>query len=278
MVSTFRFAGVGVFLLALLGVAGWEPFGTGLNPSLAQIAAQESPEQDDEGKKGDPKKGSETDPKKAGKDGKDKDSPTDGKSDPKKSGKDTKGKDGKDGEDTKSSGTANLLKKTTKKSTDKNEAAKSPYVKLQTIPAEITSYDETGRVLTLKVTQVAIVPRLEGKTVKGEVKTKDHQVKAILTDDAKIRILNPPPLFDDKGRPKRYTAKELKELRGEDTKTPGYPADTSELVPRARVQVDLVLKREDYQRMRSKKKSDDPLPEVPSTNLVIVIAPPPPTP
>ena len=43
-------------------------------------------------------------------------------------------------------------------------------------------------------------------------------------------MLNPPEAFDDKGRAKKYTPKELKELKGDDLKTPGYPGDFSDLV------------------------------------------------
>lgn len=221
--------------------------------------AKDSPKKDGDTKKTDPAKDT---PKKDG-DTK--------KGDPTK---DTPKKDGdpkKDADSKKGSGTAALLNKSNpKKTSDKTDPQKSPYVKLQTATGKISKFEEAGGVITIKVEQPYIVKR--------EVKKKEFEIKAILTDDVKIRILNPPPLYDDKGRMKRYTAKELKELRGEDTKTPGFPADTGDLVNNAMVQLDLVLKKEDYKKLKSKKKSDDPLPEVPSTNLIIVIAPPPPSP
>jgi hypothetical protein len=47
--------------------------------------------------------------------------------------------------------------------------------------------------------------------------------------DAKVRRQDPPVQYDDKGNVKKYTEKELKELKGPDTKLPGYAADWSDL-------------------------------------------------
>jgi hypothetical protein len=63
------------------------------------------------------------------------------------------------------------------------------------------------------------------------------------TDDMKVRMLQPPPDFDEKGRPKRYTAKELKELKGPDPKLPGYSADFDSLKPDQIVKVFLARKK-----------------------------------
>ncbi len=241
------------------------------DPSKNGAKKEDAAKKEDDPKKTDP--GKDT-PKKDG--------------DPKKTdpGKDTPKKDGdpkKTDGTKKGSSTSDLLNKSGKKGQEKTEAQKSPYVVMhKSLLAEVAGFDQTSGVLNLKVRQYAVVPSISGSgrnaQIKGELKTKDHEVKAILTDDVKIRVLNPPPLYDDKGRMKRYTAKELKELKGEDTKTPGYPADSADLQPRARIQVDLVLKKEDYARLKSRKKSEEPLPEVLSTNLIIVVAPPPPSP
>jgi hypothetical protein len=65
----------------------------------------------------------------------------------------------------------------------------------------------------------------------GMYTTKDQQQKFELqaTDDVKVRMQNPPVDFDDSGKPKKYTAKELKELKGPDPKLPGYTADFDSL-------------------------------------------------
>src|SRR5258707_1201113 len=57
--------------------------------------------------------------------------------------------------------------------------------------------------------------------------TKDFDLQA--ADDVKVRMLNLPDLFDEKGNPKKYTADELKDLKGSDTKLPGYTSDFSSL-------------------------------------------------
>jgi hypothetical protein len=48
-------------------------------------------------------------------------------------------------------------------------------------------------------------------------------------DDLVVRVLNPPVVFDEKGRVKRYSKKELDELKGPDKKLPGYQASIDDL-------------------------------------------------
>jgi hypothetical protein len=53
------------------------------------------------------------------------------------------------------------------------------------------------------------------------VKEVQQDVRAVPADDMKVRLLQPPAAYDDKGNIKKYTAKELKELKGPDNLT-GY--------------------------------------------------------
>ncbi|HLN30871.1 MAG TPA: hypothetical protein VK395_24235 [Gemmataceae bacterium] len=62
-------------------------------------------------------------------------------------------------------------------------------------------------------------------------------------DDLKVRSLQLPADFDEKGRPKRYTSKELHELKG-DPKLPGYTSDFDSLKPDQIVRVYLAKKKE----------------------------------
>ncbi len=55
---------------------------------------------------------------------------------------------------------------------------------------------------------------------------KDIEMRA--SEDCKIRAKNPPVEYDDKGRVKVWTSKELKELKGT-SNLPGYPADFERL-------------------------------------------------
>lgn len=77
---------------------------------------------------------------------------------------------------------------------------------------------------------------------KRMVPAKMEDVELLLKEDVKIRRLNPKEDYDDKGRPKKYTVKELKELKGDDLKTPGYPADFTDLISQSIVNVTLMQK------------------------------------
>jgi hypothetical protein len=108
---------------------------------------------------------------------------------------------------------------------------------------------------------------------------KDYELQAI--DDVKVRLAQPPAQFDDKGRVKKYTAKELKELKGDDPKLPGYQGEFGDLKQDQVVQVTLV-KKKDAPRVPAKKTKDaevdllqDHLPEV---SMILVISEPKPTP
>jgi hypothetical protein len=84
---------------------------------------------------------------------------------------------------------------------------------------------------------------------------KDYELQA--AEDIKVRAANPPAQFDDKGRIKRYTAKELKELKGTD-KLPGYPAEFSDLRQDQIVQVTLIKKKGAPRTPIKKGKDVDP--------------------
>jgi hypothetical protein len=58
-----------------------------------------------------------------------------------------------------------------------------------------------------------------------------------------VRTKNPPIAIDEKGKIKRYTPKELKELKGEDQKLPGYQADFDSIKMGQIVQVSLTRKK-----------------------------------
>jgi hypothetical protein len=60
--------------------------------------------------------------------------------------------------------------------------------------------------------------------------TATHRDLEVTVDsDAKVRSLKPPLRTDDKGKPRKLTADELKELKGTDPKVPGYALDYSDL-------------------------------------------------
>ena len=49
------------------------------------------------------------------------------------------------------------------------------------------------------------------------------------SEDVVVRMARPKDDFDEKGKPKKYTKKELAELRGTDKKLPGYKAEFGDI-------------------------------------------------
>jgi hypothetical protein len=67
-------------------------------------------------------------------------------------------------------------------------------------------------------------------------RTKEIDVELRAADNVKVRSNFPPVEYDDKGNLKRWTAKELKALKG-NSKLPGYPAEYDALRPGQGIQV-----------------------------------------
>ena len=62
------------------------------------------------------------------------------------------------------------------------------------------------------------------------IKEVKKDVEVVPADDVKVRTLQPPVVYDDKGYPKKYTQDELKAMRG-DGKLPGYGSDLDSVQP-----------------------------------------------
>jgi len=60
------------------------------------------------------------------------------------------------------------------------------------------------------------------------VQKKDVNVEFTQGADMKVRILHP-TLYDDKGKPRKPTKKELDDMKGADKKLPGYTADAADI-------------------------------------------------
>lgn len=61
-----------------------------------------------------------------------------------------------------------------------------------------------------------------------QVKKEDHNYEFQAGPDMKVRV-EVPLVYDDKGKPKKLTKKELDELKGPDKKLPGYTAEMSDI-------------------------------------------------
>jgi hypothetical protein len=83
--------------------------------------------------------------------------------------------------------------------------------------------------------------------------SQDIELEAL--DDVVVRMARPREEFDDKGKVKKLTKAELKELKG-DPKEPGYKAEFSDVSTEQIIQVQLVKKKGSDKPVRPKKKKD----------------------
>lgn len=90
----------------------------------------------------------------------------------------------------------------------------------------------------------------EVQVVKDE-KNVDFQT----ADGVKVRNMNPPMQFDDKGKPKKYTQRELDALKGKDKNLPGYEATLDSLKVGDAVKVTLAAPKSDK---KDADKDSDP--------------------
>jgi hypothetical protein len=175
------------------------------------------------------------------------------------------------------------------------EAAEKKLMKKASINAEVMSVYEDKKVLRLKLTipyvrvnqgqlqnyinaQMSMLRATNAQGILNaqqqminaeaqiyEVATTTKEVEWSAADDVKVRNSNPPARFDEKGRVKRYTAKELKELRGND-KLPGFPAEFSDVKTGQIVQITLLQKKITTRPKRGKDGegdlTDDNLPKM----------------
>ncbi len=77
-----------------------------------------------------------------------------------------------------------------------------------------------------------------------KVKQVDQKFIMTIADNAVVRQLELPPLFDDKGFPIKRSAKEKQELRGTDPRLPGYKAEFDDIKVDETVKVVLARKRD----------------------------------
>jgi hypothetical protein len=98
-------------------------------------------------------------------------------------------------------------------------------------------------------------------TTRAVTRHKDFDLES--GAEAKVRRQDPPVQYDDKGQVKKYTPKELQELKG-DAKLPGYQADWADLKPGQSVKVTLFKPKGKH---KDNKKGD----ARPQASLILVI-------
>ncbi len=117
--------------------------------------------------------------------------------------------------------------------------------------------------------------RLEmAKNQQNLLKDQTKNLELSAADDMKVRTVLPPVEYDDKGKLKKLTAKELKALKGTDPSLPGFPADFDNLKPGQMVKVYLPKAKKDT--TRSKPKDRDLLAdkEKPKVTMIVILSEP----
>jgi len=94
---------------------------------------------------------------------------------------------------------------------------------------------------SIRSAQLAMAQAQAQPLYKAKMVWQEGEVQVM--DDAIVRSRHPRLEFDDKGRPKKPTPKELKELKGTDPKLPGYKAEFGDIQPEQVIMVQLVRKK-----------------------------------
>jgi hypothetical protein len=106
----------------------------------------------------------------------------------------------------------------------------------------------------------------------SHTKEESKDIELVATDEMKVRLKNPPPKFDDKGRLRKPTAQELKEAKG-DAKLPGYEAELDSLKKDQMVTVTLVRKKLPPPR-KGALKDENPDDRRPQVSMIMILAEP----
>jgi hypothetical protein len=103
---------------------------------------------------------------------------------------------------------------------------------------------------------------------------KSYDVELQAADDMKVRLLQPPTAFDDNGKPKKYTKKELDELKGPDKKLPGYTATFENLRPGQSVKVYLGKKKDSGKSSAKDPDKDTKSDKRPLVTMIVILREP----
>lgn len=127
-----------------------------------------------------------------------------------------------------------------------------------------------------------MVQLMQKQAQMSAVKHEKHSFDVMTAGDVVVRAANPPAQFDEKGNVKRYTAKELKELKGDNPKLPGYTSDFDSLRPDQYVEVHFAKPKDQPKAKTNNKNKDadkdnDALAETskPTATMIIILSEPP---
>lgn len=135
----------------------------------------------------------------------------------------------------------------TKQKADPKTAVKDKIVSAGNFVGKLVKFGEANAYLTIQVTYQVAVPDFANMTVNVEDRQQDYQFEP--AENMKVRVLRLEAVFDAKGKVKKFTEKELKDLKGPGN-LPGYAGDFDQ------------LKLEQYVRVFLTRKKDDPNPVI----------------
>ncbi len=102
---------------------------------------------------------------------------------------------------------------------------------------------------------------------------KDVNIDFMPAAEMKVRTLHP-MVYDDKGKPKKLTAKEREELKGPDKRLPGYTADIGDV--KQEMIVTVYIEKKKASKTRDKDKDDKTLADLkPEALMLVIVADPP---
>jgi hypothetical protein len=125
--------------------------------------------------------------------------------------------------------------------------------------------------------RAARLQQLEARILNQEAKAVNSALKVARehkefdldsTDKVTVRYLEPPAQYDDKGFPKKYTAAELKELKGNNSDLPGYAAEFDKLLPGQTVRVTLARPKADKEKNKDAAAGDSK----PQVSMIVIVA------
>jgi hypothetical protein len=146
----------------------------------------------------------------------------------------------------------------------------SPHVAMPHVGSKGRNPQQQAQQLQRLITQIQ---RQQART-RTTMNHKDFELQTAA--DVKVRWQQPPTDYDDKGNPKKYTAKELQELKGNDPSLPGYKGEFDNLKAGQTVKVTLARvktpakDKEDKDKKKDKDAPSDAASKVEITRVVIV--------
>jgi hypothetical protein len=145
--------------------------------------------------------------------------------------------------------------------------------------SQAAQYQSQAAQYQLAATQQNILAaRTESNPYRNDTKYKE--IELATTDDVKVRLSNPPEVYDDRGKRRRWTSKELKEAKGDDPKLPGYQGDFIDLREQQIITATLVKSKDAPKQKPAAKKDADAVPlgdNLPQASMILIVADPAPS-